>query len=273
MKKLIIIFCITCISVSAIAQSQSGVRIGSYVFHVQKADPDSLINVYAEDNPCPPCPSENEIRPQPKTTFKRYNRNEGFCGIGFILPDNGNNYYTALGGNSINIDVGNLRTYHLSRWFALGSTLQYSYYNYRLKLDEPLYLNEVFKNRPIEKDDIAKQVFRSHNVAIGAFTRFYLIPPKNRGNDGLFIDFGAQGDFAFSRYCMIKTQEDKKYKYRDAEAFNPFSASAIARIGWKGFPIRGNSGAFFARYRFTDAFNSKVLPMDLPPITIGIQFF
>jgi len=270
MKKLMTILCISCISVGAIAQS--GVRIGSYVFHVQKANQDSLTNVFAEDDPCPPCPSENETRPQPKTTFKKYNRNEGFAGIGFILPDNGNDYYTALGGNSINIDVGNARTYHLSRHFALGTSLQYSYYNYRLKLDEPLYLQEVFKNRPIEKDDIAKQVFRSHNVAIGAFTRFYLVP-SIYSNMGLYIDLGAQGDFAFSRYCMIKTHEDKKYKYRDAEAFNPFSASAIARIGWGGFPIRKSTGAFFIRYRFTDAFNSKVLPMELPPITIGIHFF
>ena len=269
MKKLIIIFCITCISVSAIAQSQSGVRIGSYVFHVQKANPDSLINVYAEDDPCPPCPSENETRPKPK--FNKYHRHEGFAGIGFILPDNGSGYYTTLGGNSINIDVGGIRTYHLTRRFALGSSLQYSYYNYKLKVNEPPYLEEVFKNKTFEKDDIAKQVFRSHNVALGAFTRFYLIPPKNRGKDGLFVDLGAQGDFAFSKYCMLKTESDnRKHKFRDGEAFNPFSASAIARLGWKWWR-GGDNQAIFVRYRFTDAFGSK-LPMDLPPITIGIQF-
>ena len=272
MKKLIIIFCIACMSVSVIAQS--GVRIGNYVFHVQKAVSDSATNVYVEDDPCPPCPSENETRPKPKNTFKKYNLNDGFAAIGFILPDNGSGYYTTLGGNSINIDVGSINTYHLARRFALGTSLHYSYYNYKLKVNDPVYLEEVFKNKTFEKDDISKQVFRSHNIAIGAFTRFYLIPPKNRDNDGLYIDIGAQGDFAFSKYCKLKMHEDdKKHKYRDAEAFNPFTASAVARIGWKGLWPGHDRQAIFVRYRFTDAFNKNVLPMDLPPITIGIQFF
>jgi len=271
MKKLVTIFCITCISVSAIAQS--GVRIGNYEIFVKKAEKDSTIQVFVEDDPCPPCPSENETRSKPKNTFKKYNKSNGFAGIGFILPDNGSGYYTTLGGNSLNIDVGNMFRYHLSRRFALGNTFQYSYYNYKLKLSEPVYLEEVFKNKSFEKDDIDKQVYRSHNLAASVFTRFYLIPPQNRGNDGLYIDLGAQGDFAFSKYCKLKTHSEGKYKYRDSEAFNPFSASAIVRIGWINFPVRGNSCAFFARYRFTDVFNSKVLPMDLPPITIGMQFF
>jgi len=272
MKKIIItIICITCVTASVIAQS--GVRIGNYEFHVKKAEKDSTIQVFAEEDPCPPCPSENETRPKPKKTFKKYYRSDGFAGIGFVLPDNGSGYYTVLGGNSMNIDVGNIRTYHLARRFALGTTLQYSYYNYKLKVDEPMYLEEIFKNRTFEKNDINKQVYRSHNLAASAFTRFYLIAPKNRGTDGLYVDLGAQGDFAFSKYCKLKTHSDGKFKRRDSEAFYPFSASAIARIGWKGWWHGGHKHAFFVRYRFTDAFNSKVLPMDLPPITIGMQFF
>ena len=273
MKKLVIIFCIACISVSAIAQ-QSGVRIGNYVFHVQKADTDSITNIYAEEDPCPPCPCplENETLLKTKSTFSKYNKSESLGGFGFILPDNGSGYYSALGGNSINIDVGGIRRHHLTRRFALGTSLQYSYYNYKLKANDPVYLEEMFpKYRTFEKDDISKQVFRSHNVALGAFSRFYLIPPKNRGNDGLYVDLGAQGDFAFSRYCKLKTYSGEKHKFRDSDAFNPFSASAFARIGFRKWKNGENSSAIFVRYRFTDAFNSKVLPMELPRFTIGIQ--
>ena len=65
---------------------------------------------------------------------------------------------------------------------------------------------------------------------------------------------------------MVKFGKKDKDYYKN-DAFNPFNASAIARIGWK------NNRAIFARYRFTEAFNPKELPMDLPPLTIGIQFF
>jgi len=280
MKKIIVIFCIACISASVIAQQEQGVRIGSYVFHVQKADPDNLTNVYVEEDPCPPCPQNNETQSKPRSTFNRYHSSDGFIGIGFIHPENfiqpndGAGYYMTRNGNSFNLELGQMRRYHLTRRFALGSSLQYSFYNYRLNVSDPVYLEEVFKNTSIEKDDIYKQVFRSHNLVASAFTRFYLIPPKNRGNDGLYVDLGAQGDFAFSKYCKIKTHANQKYKFRDTEAFHPFHASAIARVGWNRMPIPGfKSGAIFARYRLTDAFNSKVLPMDLPPITIGIQLF
>jgi hypothetical protein len=66
---------------------------------------------------------------------------------------------------------------------------------------------------------------------------------------------------------MVKFANGGKDYYKNDYAFNPFYASAIARIGWK------NSRAIFVRYRFTDNFNQKALPMDLPPITFGIQWF
>ena len=265
MKKIMTIFCITCISVSAIAQS--GVRIGNYEIFVKKAEKDSIIQVFVEDDPCPPCPSENETRPKHKNNPHKYHHSTSFCGIGFILPDNSSDYYTALGGKSINIDIGGMQRYQISRWFALLGTLQYSYYNYKFRdaASEPDFAREVI-GWNYAANDIRKQVFRSHNIAAGVFTRYYLVPPKLRNaSSGMYIDLGAQGDFAFSKYCKLKTHSEGKRKIRDNYAFNPFTASAIARIGW-------DSCAIFARYRLTDVFNSKALPMDLPPITIGIQF-
>ena len=264
MKKFMTIFCIACLSVSAIAQS--GVRIGNYVFHVQKAGSDSITNVYTEDDPCPPCPSENETRPKPKT-FRRFDRTESFGGIGLILPDNSRSYYKILDGNSIYLEVGGVKTYHLTNWFALGGTLQYSYYNYRLKSidQDPVFKSVVLGGESFDSN-FQKQAFRSHNVAFGVFTRFHLLPPRYNNDKRLFVDLGAQVEYAVFRHHMVKyAKKDKDYYKNDA--FNPFNASAVARIGWK------NNRAIFANYRLTEAFDTKTLPMDLPRFTIGIQFF
>jgi len=264
MKKIIILLSLICISLNIIAQP--AVRIGNMEIIVRKHDQDTTTQINVFDDPCPPCPSENETRPKPQNTFKKYEKSTAFVGFGFIIPDNGDQYYMTLGGNSFNFEAGSMKRYHLSRRFALGGTLQYSYYNYRLRnvFEEP-----VFREKVLDVDDdfefkrINKEAFRSHNIASSVFTRFYMIPPKYRGYGGLYIDIGAQGDFAASRHYMLKFDNGGKDYYKEPYAFNPFTASAIARIGAK-------KGAFYFRYRLTDAFNQKELPMNLPPITVGI---
>jgi hypothetical protein len=273
MKKLVIIsFCVACISVSAIAQP--GVRIGNLEFIVRKTENDTVAQINLLD-PCPPCPSEKETRP--KANPYRYHHSNSYGGIGFILPDDRSGYYTTLGGKSINFDCGGMHRYQLARRFALGGTFRYSYYNYKLydAADEPEFKQVVLKGRDYDPNSIRKQVYRSHNLAAGVFTRFYIVPPKKRGNDGFYIDLGAQGDFAFSKYYKIKIRYEGRDKIRNDLAFNPFNASAIARVGWRGWGGSKDSYAIFVRYRITDAFNQsqKALSMDLPPITIGIQFF
>jgi len=278
MKKIInILVCVTCISVTAIAQS---VRIGNLEFNVRKVENDTVAQITVHE-PCPPCPdnlAENSNQPKPKPKFKQYEQTSFFGGFGAVLPNESSDYYTVLGGSSFNIDAGWIRCHMLTRWFALGGTLQYSFYNYKLRdaASDPKFVEEII-GAEFAKDDIRLQAYRSHNITTSAFTRFYLTPLQTRngriisGSGKLYLDLGAQGDFAASRYCMLKTQSEKKRRYREDYAFNPFGASAIVRIGCNLLP--GSKSAIFARYRFTDAFNSKVLPMDLPPLTIGIQFF
>jgi len=63
-------------------------------------------------------------------------------------------------------------------------------------------------------------------------------------------------------------------RYRYIPVFNGVNIAAFVFA-----PGYESAGKFvikipiFIRYRFTDAFNQKALPMDLPPITIGMQFF
>jgi hypothetical protein len=189
------------------------------------------------------------------------------------VPNNGNGYYSVLGGNSINIDFGWMRRQQLSPRFALGRTFQYSFYNYNFQdaVNEPEFNQVVLKGKDFTNNNVNKQVYRSHNIAIGGFTRFYLIPSDRSGKNGLYIDLGAQGDFAFSRYAMLKTESEKKRQYYENNAFNPLSASAIVRVRFD--KLLPGDPVIYARYRFTDAFNQKKLPMDLPSINIGIQFF
>jgi len=209
----------------------------------------------------------------------RYRTTAQTIGFGVIVPNN--NQYTVLGGNSINFDAGVLYKNNLSQRFAVGSTLDYSFYNYRLRgtNEEPAFNAAVLGDRTIDRSDINKQVFRSHNISPGVFSRFYLIPPENRRrDDGFYIDLGLQGDLAFSKYYILKYPNGKKDKFRNNDVFNTLGASAVVRIGWKPqwlSNISGSNGsqAIYFRYRLTNAFNQGVLPMDLPKFTIGVIVF
>ena len=250
MKKLIIIACVACFSLSAAAQQS--IRLGNITLRIHDKDPASA-------------KSENGYK------YSSYSTAVGF---GFIVPDAGS--YAAQPGNSINLDVGGIFKRNHLRWFATGATSQYSYYNYRLRdiNEESAFKSVMLGDREFARSAINKQVFRSHNIAHGVFSRFYLKPPENaRRDDGFYVDLGLQGDLAFSKYYILKHPNGGKDKYRDTGTFNTFAASAVARIGWKQWSKNSNaSHAFYFRYRFTNAFNQSVLPMDLPRLTVGVIF-
>ena len=188
---------------------------------------------------------------------------DSFVGLGFIQ---GENDFYKLGGSSINLDIGRMHRYQFRPRFALIGTVQYSYYNYKLHdaASDPIFKDVVLGGKTY--DNIGKQVFRTHNISASAGYRFYLVKPeRNKNNAGLFADISVQGDYAFSKYCKLKLNGESNVKRRDKDVFNPFTTSYIARVGWNWFSV-------YARYRVTDAFNSKHLPMDIPPLTIGVQF-
>ena len=186
-----------------------------------------------------------------------------FVGLGFVQNETG---YHKLDGSSVNFDIGSMHRYQFKPRFALIGTVQYSYYNYKLQdaASEPIFNNAILGGKTY--NNISKQVFRTHNIAASAGYRFYLVKPtRNTNNDGLFVDLSVQGDLAFSKYYKLKNKGESNIKHRDKDAFNPITTSYIARVGWNWFSI-------YARYRVSDAFNSKYLPIDLPPFTVGVQF-
>ena len=267
MKKVIILFSIICISQSAIAQR--AVRIGSYEIIVRAQDQDTTYQVNVLDNdPCPPCPGDEPRPAPPRPKFTRYNKSTPWGGFGFIIPDNGSGYYTTLGGNSFSLDFGGLNRYYLARGFALGMTYNYTFYNYKIRdaFEQPAFHEKVLGGKEFNEDDIKRHSFRSHNAAIGVFMRCYLMPPRHRGSrERMYIDLGAQADWAFSKNYVMVLENGGKSRYGNDYAINPFYTSAVARIGW-------NRHALFVRYRLTEAFNKKELHRDLPPINVGIIF-
>ena len=269
MKKIIIILGIACISASAIAQRS--VRIGTMEFVVKKTETDTITQVLMEDSHCPPCPQQIEgNNPKPKVKFSPYQKTHFFGGLGAVYPHYGKEYYTALGGKSFNVDAGWLHCNAITRFLALGGTFQYSFYNYELRdaAEEQKFAENVLGMKKFADDDIRRQVYRSHNIAASAFTRIYFSNYKLRkiSKNRVFIDLGAQGDFALSKYYLLNTRPEGIKKYHEDYVFNPFHASAVARIGF------GSGWSIFARYRLTEAFNKKELNKDLPPLTIGIHF-
>jgi len=266
MKKIIILSLIACASLSAAAQQ--AVRIGNMEIIIRKQEQDTTFQINVLDETVVSTQSQDSPRPAPaKPKFNRHSRSTVWGGFGFMLPDDTRDYYTILGGNSFNLDFGGMNRFYLARWFALGWTYNYSFYNYRLRdaYEEPVFRSEVLGGDVFAREDVKRHAFRSHNAAAGVFLRQYLIAPKHRNStkDRLYIDLGVQGDLAVIKNYVVKFENGGKNKYNSDYAFNPFTASAVARVGW-------NKHAFFARYRLTESFNRKELPMDLPPINIGI---
>ena len=269
MKKLvIIILCKICISLGAFGQQT--LRIGKMEF-IRHHSQDTTVQVIVEDAP--------RITPVPEYRYK--NRYSGVFNLGLIFPDYNHSYKTSNIA-SINFDLGAMHSHQISRRFSTGATSHYSYYNYRMRDAniEYNFRNLVMNGTYVERVNIKKQVFRSHNLAHGLFLRYYFMPPTHRRDPGVYIDMGIQGDWAFSKYYKMKTHNGQK-KYRNGDVFNPVTASFFAKFGWNQNNKMGlgsgniNSSndfrAIYVRYRFTNAFRD-VLPIDLPPITIGLVF-
>lgn len=250
MKKTITTFYLACLA-GGIVVAQTTVKIGNMEITFMKDDTTTHAHSTPERKP------ESSATP-PKSV---YNASEStlFTGFGFAMPNSGSACYSVVGGSSYSFDVGFRWYTHLNRRVAAGGTLQYSFYRYLLRdaLSDSVFKSAVIGSLVLP-DEIKKQEFRSNNLALGIFTRFYLVPRKH------YLDVGVQGDWAIGRYYRLHYPHDGKQKFHEDFTFNAFTASALVQIGWR-------SKAIFARYRLTDAFNHSELSKDLPPLSIGFR--
>jgi len=183
-----------------------------------------------------------------------------FFGLGFAIPVNREDYMDIHYGRINTIEMGYKYFYRASRRYALGTTFQYTYYNY--KLNGAAQNNSIIQDVPGE---VKKEYFRTDNIGTGLINRFYLFPLKR---NPFMLDLGGYIDFAFSKRYNVKTVENgktHKYKYRDGSKFNPLQAGLYGAITKGDYSL-------YVRYRLTNLFNPLELDSELPKLSIGIQF-
>lgn len=251
-----LIFCFAVVSVSNRAYAQRVIKIGQAEISVQPP-----ITVKKQDS-LHYSWSEPYDKADKKLAKPRYPRkySDFFFGLGTIIPTDRESYIDMQYGRINTIEMGYKYFYKFSRRYALGTTFQYTYYNYKL--------NNAAQNNLIVQDvqgEVKKEYFRTDNIGTGLINRFYLFPLKR---NPFMLDLGAYVDFSFSKRYNVKTLErgkTRKYKYRDASKFNPLQAGLYGAITKGDYSL-------YLRYRLTNLFNPLELEPELPELSIGIQF-
>lgn len=249
-------FIITTICVSNRAYAQRTIKIGQAEISVQspitvKKQDTLVVSLHDSVN------KADNKRAKPSYPRKY---NDFFFGLGTVIPADRENYMDMHYGRINTLEVGYKYFYKLSRRYALGTTFQYTYYNYKLK--DAAQNNLIVQNVPGE---VKKEYFRSDNIGTGLINRFYLFPIKR---NPFILDLGGYVDFAFSKRYNVKTIENgrtHKYKYRDGSKFNPLHAGLYGAITKGDYSL-------YVRYRLTNLFNPLELEPALPKLSVGVQF-
>jgi hypothetical protein len=182
-----------------------------------------------------------------------------YIGGSMTIPMDRNNYLPVHYGEVYNIEAGVKNVYKLSRFYGIGATIGYSHYNYRLT-DSP-FTGVI----DITATEIKKEYFRTDNMNVGLFNRFYITGTKWSWNS-LGIDAGAYVDFAFSRrYKVLGYVGDTaiKEKFKNELIFNPFQAGLFGAIVIGDWSI-------FGKYRLTNQFSPDGNLKETPRLNIGV---
>lgn len=207
--------------------------------------------------------NQTTVTVTPKKKHKKY-YNSRMLGFNFAIPMlNNPSYYEIIGGSSFGFELAYRPVFAPTRVFQLGATAYYRFNRYKIHHMPSLPDFQPLIKTTWDEAQIKRHSFNSNNLAVDAFIRFH-IPTKHKQKSygGVYLDLGAEADWAFNKKLKLKTYDKEKVKYKDNYAFLPFTAYYVARFGWGDWELT-------ARYRFTDAFNKKVLPLDLPPLSIG----
>lgn len=189
---------------------------------------------------------------------RRYN--DFFFGLGIAIPVNRGDYMDIDYGRINTIELGYKYFYKPSKGYAIGTTFQYTYYNYRLR--DAALNNLIVQDVP---GVVKKEYFRSDNIGTGLINRFYLFPMKR---NPFMLDLGGYVDFSFSKRYNVKSEvggKINKYKYRDGSKFNPLQAGLYGAITKGDYSL-------YVRYRLTNMFNPLEIQPELPKLSVGIQF-
>jgi len=183
-----------------------------------------------------------------------------YVGVGLAVPLERDLELPVHYGESYNLEIGVRSIYRLSRFYGIGTMVSYSFYNYKLA-DRPF--EDIFS---VSSANIRSEYFRTDNVSLGFYNRFYITGTKR---PRVRIDAGAYGDFAVSRRYKVKSRSDSegrsKEKYRDGSAFNPLQGGLYGALALGDWSV-------FAKYRLTNQFNPDKNLNETPRLNIGLRW-
>ena len=164
-------------------------------------------------------------------------------------------------GASYNFEVGIRNIYRISGFYGIGTMVSYSYYNYKLKGRS---FEDIFA---ITQTNIKGEYFRTDNISLGFYNRFYITGTKR---PRIRLDVGAYGDLAYSRRYKVKGKDEDgrfKEKFRDGSIFNPFQAGLYGALVFGDWSV-------FGKYRFTNQFNPNpdLSLFETPRLNIGMRW-
>jgi len=192
--------------------------------------------------------------------FRPRSSNTAYIGIGLAVPIERDLNLPIHYGASYNFEFGMRSIYRMSRFYGIGTTVSYSFYNYKLK-NRPF--EDVFTTQP----NVKREYFRTDNISFGIYNRFYI---TGTSRPRLRIDAGAYGDLGYSRRYKAKGRDEDgrfKGKYRDGSIFNPFQAGLYGALVFGGWSIYG-------KYRLSNQFNpDPTLSLyETPRLHIGMRW-
>ena len=155
---------------------------------------------------------------------------------------------------SYNFRYGYWLRYKLSKYYSIGSSIEY--YRQEFSLKKPI-INDSFKNAKIK---YVKQI--SNNGAISVFNRI------NFSEDYFFIDFGAFCSYDFYPKITTKsTSENDEYTFKKTIFVKP---DIINKLNYGiDFKLNYDFIAIYMRYRISGLYINKTY--DLPKYAIGIS--
>lgn len=192
--------------------------------------------------------------------YSGYSTKDFFIGTSSMLPIEDNNKFDMYYGDVFNLEFGYKYFYRVSKRYAVGSTLQYSFYNYKLK--------GAAQNDYLGFDvpgSVRKEYFRTDNIGTSFINRFYLFPINKRP---ISLDLGVYTDFSFSRRYVVKStvgNDNRKSKFKDGSKFNPLQAGIYGAVS------KGDISVFM-RCRLTNLFNKDQVAYELARYSIGVQY-
>lgn len=195
----------------------------------------------------------NEDSIPPKYGYKRKINYAAYLGFGFPIGNSTDKPPSEIKyGYSYNFCYGIWFRYKVSKFYSLGSSIEYNREEYNLKKSIISDSNQNFKIKT------TKQI--SNNAALSVFNRF------NFSEDYFYIETGVFCAYDVYPKIITKATSDNDYRVVKSTYLSP---KIINRFNYGvDFKITYDFVSFYTRYRISGLYKDK--NYDLPKLSIGL---